>query len=218
MPVTSKAAVAVPSGYSACPAGLAAAVRRAVGHSEGAGQIEDAGQRASQDGGQDRGRGGAHGAGTQKTADRVAATLSHQLPGPDLLSPAQLRGDPAGYRSHIVHVEPGGAFSIAVMVWRPGQATPIHDHVSWCVTSVLQGIEYEEIFAPGPGGRCLTEVIRRQNPPGTVAGFAPPGDIHRVRNCSSGIAVSLHVYGANLAELGSSIRRVYDLPVRAATP
>ena len=218
MPVTSKAAVAVPSGPAACPAGLAAAVRRAVGHSEGAGPIEDAGQRASQDGGGDRGRGGEHGAGARKTADRVAAALSHQLPGPDLLSPAQLQGDPAGYQSHIVHVEPGGAFSIAVMVWRPGQATPIHDHVSWCVTGVLRGIEYEEIFAPGPGGRCLTEVIRRQNPPGTVAGFAPPGDIHRVRNCGSGIAVSLHVYGANLAELGSSIRRVYDLPVRAATP
>jgi len=147
----------------------------------------------------------------------VATALSHHLPGPDLLGQAQLQGDPAGYQTHVIHVEPGGSFSIAVMVWRPGQVTPIHDHVSWCVTGVMQGTEYEEIFAPGPGGQHLTEVIRRQNPPGTVAGFAPPGDIHRVRNCGSGIAVSLHVYGANLAELGSSIRRVYDLPVRAAT-
>ena len=129
-----------------------------------------------------------------------------------------MQGDPAGYQTHVIHVEPGGSFSIALMVWRPGQVTPIHDHVSWCVTGVLQGTEYEEIFAPGPGGQHLTEVVRRQNPPGTVAGFAPPGDIHRVRNCGSGIAVSLHVYGANLADLGSSIRRVYDLPVRAATP
>ena len=37
MPVTSRAAVAVPPAYAACPAGLAAAVRRAVGQSEGAG-------------------------------------------------------------------------------------------------------------------------------------------------------------------------------------
>ena len=148
----------------------------------------------------------------------MAAALSHHLPAPDLLSPAQLQGDPAGYQTHVIHVERGGSFSIAVMVWRPGQVTPIHDHVSWCVTGVLQGTEQEEIFAPGPGGQYLTEITRRQNPPGTVAGFAPPGDIHRVRNCGSGIAVSLHVYGANLAELGSSIRRVYDLPVRASTP
>ena len=230
MPVTSRAAVAAPPAYAACPGGLAAAVRRAVGQSEGAGlkggagptagagltagadPTAGAGQRADQDGGQD----GEQGGDVRKTADRVAATLSHHLPGPDLLSPAQLQGDPAGYQTHVIHVEPGGSFSIVLMVWRPGQVTPIHDHVSWCVTGVLQGTEYEEIFAPGPGGQYLTEVIRRQNPPGTVAGFAPPGDIHRVRNCGSGIAVSLHVYGANLAELGSSIRRVYDLPVRAS--
>jgi predicted metal-dependent enzyme (double-stranded beta helix superfamily) len=213
MPVTSRAAVAVPPAYSACPAGLAAAVRRAVGQSEGAGPIEGVGQRADQDGSQD----GEQGGDARKTTDRVAAALSHHLPGPDLLSPAQLQGDPAGYQTHVIHVEPGGSFSIAVMVWRPGQVTPIHDHVSWCVTGVLQGTEYEEIFAPGPDGQYLTEIIRRQNPPGTVAGFTPPGDLHRVRNCGSGTAVSLHVYGANLAELGSSIRRVYDLPVRAAT-
>jgi len=101
------------------------------------------------------------------------------------------------------------------MVWRPGQVTPVHDHISWCVTGVLQGSEYEEIFAPGPRGEFLTELTRRRNPPGTVAGFAPPGDIHRVRISGTGIAVSMHIYGADLSRHGSSIRRVYDLPLRA---
>ena len=32
----------------------------------------------------------------QDTADRVATALRHQLPGPGLLSPGQLAGDPAG--------------------------------------------------------------------------------------------------------------------------
>lgn len=147
-------------------------------------------------------------------AARVATALARHLPTPaQLLTAAQLAGDPAGYQTHRVHVEPDGSFSVAVMVWRPGQVTPIHDHVSWCVTGVLQGIEYEEIFGPGPGGGTLTELVRRENPPGTVASFAPPGDIHRVRNSGDGIAVSVHVYGADLARLGSSIRRVYDQPV-----
>lgn len=212
MPVTSRAAAAVPPSYSACPAALAAAVRRAVGQSQRGGP--GAGERGGRGAGPRGGRAGD----ARQTADRVAAALRHHLPGPDVLSPAQLRGDPAGYQTHLIHVEPGGSFSIAMMVWRPGQETPVHDHVSWCVTGVLRGTEYEEIFAPGPGGQYLTEVARRQNPPGTVAGFAPPGDIHRVRNCGSGIAVSLHVYGADLARLGSSIRRVYELPVRPATP
>jgi predicted metal-dependent enzyme (double-stranded beta helix superfamily) len=104
------------------------------------------------------------------------------------------------------------------MVWRPGQVTPVHDHVSWCVTGVLEGIEYEEIFGLSPEGGSLVTVARRQNPPGTVAGFAPPGDIHRVRNSGDGIAVSMHVYGADLARLGSSIRRVYQLPVDVPAP
>ena len=55
--------------------------------------------------------------------------------------------DPAGYQSHLLYAEPDGTFSISAMVWLPGQQTMIHDHVAWCVTGVLQGREYEEIFA-----------------------------------------------------------------------
>jgi predicted metal-dependent enzyme (double-stranded beta helix superfamily) len=150
---------------------------------------------------------------------RVAEALAGHLPEPArLLTPAQLAGDPARYQTHPVHVEPDGSFSIAVMVWRPGQVTPIHDHVSWCVTGVLQGVEYEEIFGLAPDGESLAAVTRRENQPGTVAGFAPPGDIHRVRNSGTGIAVSMHVYGADLARLGSSIRRVYELPIEVPSP
>ena len=147
------------------------------------------------------------------TANRVAAALRRRLPGPDLLlPPEQLRGDPAGYQTHLVHAEADGSFSVVVMVWRPGQATRIHDHLAWCVTGVLQGVEYEEIFALR--GDHLEVVARNQNPAGTVSGFAPPGDIHQVRNSGAGIAVSMHVYGTDITRVGSSVRRVYDLPVR----
>lgn len=160
----------------------------------------------------------AEGIGAQETAGRAAAELRRDLPGRDILTAAQLRGDPAGYQTHLIHAEPGGSFSIAAMVWLPGQMTQVHDHVSWCVTGVIQGTEYEEIFAldggGGAGDGCLTETERRQNPPGAVSGLAPPGDIHRVRNMGDGVAVSMHIYGADLARLGSSIRRVYTLPLR----
>src|SRR5215475_9080828 len=94
----------------------------------------------------------------------------------------------------------------------PGQLTPIHDHLSWCVTAVLQGAEYEEIFAVRDGH--LEVIARNQNPAGAVSGFAPPGDIHRVRNSCPTVAVSMHVYGTDITRVGSSIRRLYDLPVR----
>ena len=53
------------------------------------------------------------------------------------------------------------------------------------------------------------------NPAGDVSGFAPPGDIHRVRNAGDDVAISIHVYGTDVSRIGSSVRRYYDLPVRA---
>jgi 3-mercaptopropionate dioxygenase len=149
-----------------------------------------------------------------ETAELVMSGLSGVLPDPVDLLPAQLRsGNPGCYQSHLLHAEQDGSFSIAAMVWRPGQETPIHDHVAWCVTAVLQGCEYEEIFALADGGRALQRVARNVSPAGSVSGFAPPGDIHRVRNSGDGVAISMHVYGADISRLGTSIRREYRLPV-----
>jgi 3-mercaptopropionate dioxygenase len=151
----------------------------------------------------------------QQTADRVAGVLRDNLPEPPAILPAGLRrGDPACYQSHLLYAEPDGSFSVAAMVWLPGQQTPIHDHVAWCVTGVLQGREHEEIFALADGGRALALAARNENPAGAVCGFAPPGDIHRVRNTGDGVAISMHVYGADISRLGNSIRREYTLPIR----
>jgi predicted metal-dependent enzyme (double-stranded beta helix superfamily) len=151
-----------------------------------------------------------------RTAELAAAQLRAHLPGPGLLTPQEREGDPAGYVSHVLHTEPDGSFSVCALVWRPGQVTPIHDHVTWCVFGVVQGTEYEELYALRGDGQWLAEVGRNAAAEGEVSGFAPPGDIHRVRNHGDGVAISLHVYGADVARLGSSVRRVYDLPVRRA--
>jgi predicted metal-dependent enzyme (double-stranded beta helix superfamily) len=156
------------------------------------------------------------GLGWQDTADSVVAALRANLPAPGAILPVSLRrGDPAGYQSHLLYAEPDGSFSISAMVWMPGQQTMIHDHVAWCVTGVLQGREYEEVFALADGGRALRLADRNVNPAGAVSGFAPPGDIHRVRNTGDTVAISMHVYGADISRLGNSIRREYTLPVRA---
>jgi predicted metal-dependent enzyme (double-stranded beta helix superfamily) len=151
----------------------------------------------------------------QRTAQCVADMLRDNLPEPAAVLPAPLRrGDPACYQSHLLYTEPDGSFSISAMVWLPGQETVIHDHVAWCVTGVMQGHEHEEIFALTDNGRALQVVARRMNPAGAVNGFAPPGDIHRVRNTGDGVAISMHVYGADISRLGNSIRREYTLPIR----
>jgi len=149
------------------------------------------------------------------TAYLVGERLAPYLGVPDLLAPAQREGDPDGYRQHVLHAEPDGSFSVVALVWLPGQRTAVHDHVSWCVTGVHEGEEHERryrLVPDGPASRLVAveDVI---NPRGAVCGFAPPGDIHRVWNACGTKAISLHVYGADIVRLGSSVRRVYEAPV-----
>jgi predicted metal-dependent enzyme (double-stranded beta helix superfamily) len=151
--------------------------------------------------------------GWPRTADLVAEELRRHLPGPDVLTAAERQGAPGQYQCHLLHAELDGSFSVVAVVWRPGQETPVHDHVTWCVVGVLQGTEHEELFSLTEDGGALEEAGHVENRSGDVSGFAPPGDIHRVRNSGNEVAISLHVYGADISRLGTSVRRTYDLPV-----
>jgi 3-mercaptopropionate dioxygenase len=139
------------------------------------------------------------------TAKLVAEQLRRHLPGPDVLTARQRLGSPDGYRNHTLHVEPGGSFSVVALVWRPGQVTRIHDHLTWCVFGVIQGVEHEDLFDSD-----LNLIGCSDNHVGEVSGFAPPGDIHRVHNTGGTTAISIHVYGTDVSCLGSSVRRYYD--------
>jgi predicted metal-dependent enzyme (double-stranded beta helix superfamily) len=155
-------------------------------------------------------------AGWAQTARLVAGELERHLPSPLVLSHEQRRGDSEGYRSHPLYSAPDGAFSIVALVWRPGQVTPIHDHVTWCVFGVIQGVEYEELFSLDEERGCLVPAGSSVNRTGDVSGFAPPGDIHRVRNVADRTSISIHIYGTDVSRIGSSVRRYYELPLQPA--
>ena len=140
-----------------------------------------------------------------ETAQLAADQLRKHLPGPEILTPRQRRGDPDRTAGYVLHVEYDGTFSILGLVWRPGQTTRIHDHITWCVVGVLAGIEHEELF-----DESLNPMGVRNSQPGEVSGFAPPGDIHRIRNDSNEIAISLHIYGTDITRVGTSARRYYN--------
>lgn len=175
------------------------------------------------------------------TARAVAHHLDEALAEADLLAQCHREASEDDYQQHNLHVEPDGSFSVVSLVWLPGQSTPIHDHVAWCVPGIYRGREEETRYRLVGAGRrdvtanvgasggenrvdsesiedpFLVEAGTELNEPGSVVTLAPPGDIHRVRNPGPGKAISLHVYGADLDRLGSSIRRTYDLPVRAGS-
>ena len=140
-----------------------------------------------------------------ETAQLVADQLRLHLPTPDVLTAEQRLGSPEDYVADNLYVEPDGSFSIVALVWRPGQITRIHDHVTWCVFGVIQGVEHEDLFDAE-----LNLVGRSDNHVGDVSGFAPPGDIHRVHNTADTTAISIHVYGTDVTSSGSSVRRYYD--------
>ena len=146
----------------------------------------------------------------------VAEELKPYLSVPDLLTDEQMQPDETCYCRHVVHVEPDGSFSIVSLVWLPCQETAIHDHVSWCVVGVYRGEEGETTYRLVQDGSAEHLVITDQtvNPIGSTVALVPPGDIHRVKNSCDGVAISLHVYGADVAALGSSILRCYKLDVR----
>lgn len=152
-----------------------------------------------------------------RRASGVAAVLGPMLGDPALVAPQQREPDPTHYRQHVLHVEPDGSFSVVALVWLPGQETPIHDHVSWCVVGVHDGQEFETRYRveQQENGPALVREGNAVNPTGSTAALNPPGDIHKVANPGPGLAISLHVYGADIGVLGSSIRRRYELPVRA---
>lgn len=151
-----------------------------------------------------------------QTGAEVATDLEPYLGRDELLTEAQQEADPDNYKQHVLHVEPDGSFSVVSLVWLPSQSTPIHDHVSWCVVGVHCGEETEVRYDVHVDGqeRYLTCEETAVNHHRSVCAVVPPGDIHEVRNSGADKTISIHVYGADISRLGTSIRRRYDFPVR----
>ena len=118
------------------------------------------------------------------------------------------------YRPHLVAVAPSRRFSVMSLVWLPRQMTPIHDHRCWCVVGVLQGVEREQRFSlreDDEGAQWLAPVGDDLVRVGQVSQLIPPEEnIHQVRNAGADLAISVHVYGADLSLHLSSINRCFD--------
>ena len=74
-----------------------------------------------------------------------------------LLTAAQRLGSPDDRCAHNQYVEPDGSFSIVALVWRPGQITRIHDHITWCVFGVIQGFDLKDALQPIRNGTARLE-------------------------------------------------------------
>lgn len=143
----------------------------------------------------------------------IAARLGPLLAEDGWLAPEHQRPGRDAYRQHLLHVSPCRRLSVVALVWLPGQATPIHDHVSWCVVGVYRGIEHETHYrlAERDGDQWLVPTGTIEAHPGHVEALVPPAEnIHSVAAAGPDTTISIHVYGADIERLGSSILRRYD--------
>lgn len=153
-------------------------------------------------------------------AEGTGQALGRLLGFPEFLEDRFRVPDENGYRQYVVHVHPQGLYSIVSLVWLPGQSTPIHDHRCWCVVGVLEGREQESRYTlhHQDGVEWLVEGKGTYFTPGDVCVLVPPDeDIHRVGNADQSATISMHIYGANIAEVGTSINRRFDLEIREPT-
>jgi predicted metal-dependent enzyme (double-stranded beta helix superfamily) len=129
---------------------------------------------------------------------RVAAEVSKLVSNRDWLPEACCEPGDEFYRRHLLYADPAGRFTVLAVVWRPGQATPIHGHTAWGAVGVYQGHPSVANYRCAEG-RGPVPVGEHHCRPGDVshvsAGVAHP---HRVFNGSDDMAITIHTYGRDL--------------------
>jgi len=119
------------------------------------------------------------------------------------LQPQHLRGNPDHYARNLIHDAPSQQLSLYAIVWQPGQWTPVHDHGSWGVVGVVEGVLEERSYvrvSPDRGADSGIELLRGGVillARGAVTSFVPNPDHIHVTGVPAGRprAVSLHLYG-----------------------
>lgn len=123
------------------------------------------------------------------------------------LAPPQALAMPSTcYTRHLVYADELGRYSIMLLVWHPGQHSPVHGHNTWCAYKVLQGelTECHYAWRADTGTAGLCGQVKRQR--GAIA-TAPAGldHIHRLGNESDRVAVSLHIYGVAREQIATHV-------------
>ncbi|ESJ25177.1 cysteine dioxygenase [Cupriavidus sp. HPC(L)] len=156
-------------------------------------------------------------------AAQVQACLGDDADALLALLPAAARaGSPDGYTRHLVYADPMARFSAMLLVWRPGQASPVHGHRTWCAYRVLQGTLYEQHYRwdeaaqlARPSGGVMRESGAVFSVPaglGHIHSLGHPGRaMEQGHGAADDIAISLHLYGVEAAQIATGV----NLPVAA---
>jgi len=141
---------------------------------------------------------------TVRVAELMSALLAdgYRLP-PELTQPSTAR--PVTYPLHIAADD---SWSMASVVWDPGQQTNVHSHETWGVVGIYAGIELETRYLKPTATVPLTPAGETRWIPGQVnVCCTTDDDVHSVTALGSEPTIGIHVYGGNISRIS---RRAYD--------
>ena len=141
-----------------------------------------------------------------------------------VLQPRHYRSDTEHYARNLIYDAPDRSLSLYAVVWLPGQWTPVHDHGSWGVVGVVEGVLEERSYvrlSPDRGADHGIELARGGVillGRGAVTSFVPNPDHIHVTGVPAERqrAVSLHLYGRtmnsfNIYDTQAGTRRRIDV-------
>jgi 3-mercaptopropionate dioxygenase len=156
----------------------------------------------------------------------VAPLMERLLEGDrSFLRPAHFRSDRDHYARNAIYISPDEQLSLFALVWLPGQWTPVHDHGSWGVVGVLQGLLEERSLMAVDGHITADHGIRLKRggvlllKEKSISSFVPnPDHIHMTGVPQErAMAVTLHLYGRNMNsfhiyDVEKGTRSLVDVP------
>jgi len=141
-----------------------------------------------------------------------------------ILQPRHYRSDFEHCARNLIYDAPDRSLSLYAVVWLPGQWTPVHDHGSWGVVGVVEGVLEERSYvrlSPDRGADHGIELARGGVillGRGAVTSFVPNPDHIHVTGVPAERqrAVSLHLYGRtmnsfNIYDMQAGTRRRIDV-------
>ena len=140
--------------------------------------------------------------------DRLCSNVKRVLAevvgsGEQFVDIAFLAPAPDRYARRLMHRDPAGRYSVVVMVWGPGQGTPLHDHAGvWCVECVYRGrirvTSFDLEGAPDVEPLRFTPESVVFAGVGEAGHLIPPFEYHMIENADPMPSVTIHVYGGEL--------------------
>ena len=136
--------------------------------------------------------------------DAVAGELQKLLDDPHAIDPALIRTGDERYSRTLLYRDPRQRFIVALLTWKPGQQSPIHDHECWGTVGVYRGALTEVRY--DRDGRALTAGPAETFDNGAISKMKPPEpDLHTMGNQTDDLTVTVHVYGRDMRDAN-----VYD--------